>query len=195
MMFVAFTLLTIITVINGQTNCQGANTCPNQGFCNPNTFQCAADKEHLECEHYGNFASCSNLTNYGSGIIMSECGSGENADCSNKGGCGGDTWFSFECDYPELAPVSGYKLTGWHCGHYGSQLSCSDYGGSVLIGLCGSGKNAIALSKGNYWHCIICAQQQYFNISWKECAWESGHYGDWITCNKGATVAADIVVW
>ena len=72
----------------------------------------ASDDEQLECDSYGEYSNCDNITNYGFGIITSECGSGTNADCSYKNGCGGGIWSSFECNYPQMAPVYGYKNIG-----------------------------------------------------------------------------------
>eukprot|EP01084_Bolivina_argentea_P089394 161303_1 len=177
-------------VINAKSQaCKGIN-CPNEGFCNPNTFQCAQNQPHVVCGYgFGDFINCS-VSNYGSGVIMRECGSGSNADCSNQNGCGEDSYEAVECNYPEMAPVGGYENTGWHCGHWGSKLSCKDIGGSVLIGVCGSGKNEDCSQYCRGWHGILCAKSKYFNVSWDSCTWNSGKWGQWIGCNSGTTIAA-----
>ena len=56
------------------TFCNGANTCSDEGFCNPNTFVCASYDPKMECGSWGDFITCNNVTNYGNGIVISRCG-------------------------------------------------------------------------------------------------------------------------
>ena len=162
--------------------CKTNGSCPNNGFCNPNTDKCADDNSTVMCGGYGQFLSCSL-----SGIITAECGSGKELDCSNKNGCGDNICEGAICSYPELIP-SFMGTTQWICGKYGTQLSCKDYNGSLLIGVCGAGKHEDCTAFCDGYHGILCAKAQYFNVNWNDCKWLSAGYGDWINCEYGMTL-------
>eukprot|EP01084_Bolivina_argentea_P038396 70978_1 len=165
------------------TTCNSDGSCPTGEFCNANTNLCINANSTVMCGGWGAFLNCGLL-----GIITAECGSGKELDCSNKGGCGSDICEGASCSYPSLIPTF-MGTTKWICGKYGTQLSCQDYNGSVLIGVCGAGKKEDCTQYCTGYHGILCAKSEYFNINWNNCTWTSGGYGEWINCKKGASLA------
>ena len=129
--------------------CTGApGQCPQAGFCDPDNNTCVAEDGEIFCGSYGAYLLCAD-----DGVVTQECGlffffperksplnkllfflmncnymhpigSGKDADCSNNGDCGEKTWESIGCDFPGLSPQNGYVPTTWHCGDYGTRLSC-----------------------------------------------------------------------
>lgn len=76
-------------------------------------------------------------------------------------------------------------VKGWLCGGDGSHLSCFDAQGSVLVGVCGSGKDEDCKTECKGYHGILCADQSYFNIDFTRCSWVTGGYGEWTYCPEG----------
>merc|ERR1719361_3407754 len=152
----------MINVLQAATNCTGKTTyCPNNGLCNPNTYQCVDQKATITCGKYGDFLNCGTA-----GVVFGECGSGSSADCysslcpdKNEG------FEALNCNYPGLEPSnsSDFNATSWYCGVDGSHLSCFDIEGSVLIGVCGSGKDEDCKTSCKGYHGILCADKSYFN--------------------------------
>eukprot|EP01083_Nonionella_stella_P139972 428185_1 len=148
------------------------------------------------CESYGAFLSCS------TGVVIGECGSGYEAQCteSSKNFCSAlneDTyhprypssyWGNFicegiACNYPSLN--TSRNTSSWICGQYGTELSCKDYGGSALVGVCGSGSEEDCLYYCRGSHAILCAEQDYININWNRCTWQKAAEGEWVYCPTG----------
>lgn len=173
-----------IGVINASNKtCYANYSCPNDGFCDPNTNICAANDPTILCGGYGAFLQCGLQ-----GIVIGECGSGKNLDCSNQGGCGSNICEGIECSYPALIP-SFMSTTQWICGTYGTKLSCKDYNGSVLVGVCGAGKKEDCTKYCDGYHGILCAKQEYFNVNWNDCTWITGDWGQWVYCEEGIDLA------
>ena len=182
--------LTIVIAYNeAATNCTSKTTCPDNGLCNPNTNQCVGQNATIECGKYGDFLSCGVH-----GVVFGECGSGENPDCySTLCPVKEDGFEGINCNYPGLEPSNGeaFNTTSWLCGEDGTHLSCFDNAGSVLVGVCGSGKNEDCKTECDGYHGILCADQSYFEIDWSRCTYVTGGYGDWVYCPDG-TVATGI---
>ena len=175
-----------ILSIDAATNCTSKTTlCPNNGICNPNTMQCVDQNATIKCGGYGDFLNCGS-----NGVVFGECGSGENADCySSLCPDKKEGYEAINCNYPGLEPQNGpFNTTSWLCGVDGTHLSCFDDAGSVLVGVCGSGKHEDCQTECKGYHGILCADQSYFNIDFTKCSWVTGGYGEWTYCPEG-TVA------
>ena len=87
----------------------------------------------------------------------------------NIGVCNGH-YSSILCMYPGLVPPGGFQNpTGWIFQQHGQLLSCLDFGGSIVIGICGSGRNLDC--SGGSSHGIRCANHQDFYIDQNSCNW------------------------
>eukprot|EP01084_Bolivina_argentea_P146274 256188_1 len=167
------------------TRCYSSSKeCPNNGICDPNTNICVDQKTKYFCGGAGEFIKC----DMESGIVWGECGSGSNHDCFGDA-CQdkSNSYEGIDCNYPGLEPVA-FNTTSWLCGGDGTELSCFHNGGSVMVGVCGSGGGSNCKAYCDGYHGILCADQSYFNIDFGKCSWQTGGYGEWVYCPEG-TVA------
>lgn len=184
-MATCFVVLTVISIsllsVNGQT-CSGRTPCPNNGLCDPNTNQCAKYNATYVCGKYGDFLNCNSA-----GVVIGECGSGDHDDCTDpsKNLCPNDKdiYEGIECNYPALGKPK--NETKWICGKYGTELSCKNYDGSALVGVCGAGRREDCQKYCDGYHAIQCATNDYLPINWNKCNWQKGTKGQWLYCPSG----------
>jgi len=124
------------------------------------------------CGTFGTYLECPE-GQYATG----RCGSGRNADCSNKMGCGGNIHHALLCG----GKTTSEGGSSWKCGEWGDYLTCPD---SPMTGACASGEHAdCSYSKGcsgGTWHSIDC---QYSAVkATSTCSWFSHNYGDYAVC-------------
>eukprot|EP01083_Nonionella_stella_P300179 1023328_1 len=145
------------------------------------------------CDAYGAFLYCS------TGMVIGECGSGDTAECteSSKDFCSTRNAYhrrwppssvsyiceGIACNYPSLS--TPLNTLAWVCGQSGTELSCKDYGGSALVGVCGSGLNEDCQYYCSGYHAILCAEQGSININWNRCTWQKAAEGEWVYCPTG----------
>ena len=183
-LFAHVSLLTLVAA----SSCNGRTVCDNDGICNPNTGECVASNATYECGKYGKFLNCGDT-----GVVVGECGSGGKDDCTDysQNLCPDDSdiFEGIDCNYQGLLPNNGTNgftnTTDWICGKYGTYLSCQDYSGSVIIGVCGAGRKEDCQQYCDGYHAIQCASTQYFTIDWDSCKWQKGGYGEWLYCDSG----------
>ena len=90
---------------------------------------------------------------------------------------------AIECNYPGFGVPVNY--TNWICGKYGTDLSCKEYGGSALTGVCGAGRREDCTKYCNGYHAVQCAAEAYIDINWGKCRWLTGGKGEWLYCSNG----------
>ena len=189
------TLLAIVGVASGAASCSSHTECEDNGICNPNTDECVSTNSSYNCGKYGIFLECGN-----EGVVVGECGSGGHDQCSkySENLCPDDKdiFEGIDCNYAGLIPKSNSSssngfdnTTDWVCGRYGTKLTCSDYDGSVLVGVCGAGTNEDCKKYCKGWHAIMCASSFYFDIDWGSCRWVDGSKGEWVYCEEGEIAA------
>jgi len=163
-------------------NCTGViDECPDNGLCDPNDDLCVGNDPTYLCGSYGDFLQC----DY-NGIVMAECGSGKSDDCTGTLCPNSGIYEGIQCNYAQLVPNNGgFNHSNWYCGNYGTYLTCEQVQGSVLIGVCGSGKNEDCQIQCQGYHSILCANSDYFKIDWNTCQWINGMYGEWVYCPNG----------
>merc|ERR1711971_941128 len=126
-----------------------------------------------------------------------ECGSGKGSDCYESNACPSkqEGYEAITCNYRGLMPNNGstiWNTTQWRCGGDGEELSCLEADGSVLVGVCGSGKDADCskyCTGPSKYHGILCTDASYFDIQYGKCEWVGAAKGGWAYCPEG-TVAA-----
>eukprot|EP01083_Nonionella_stella_P092664 259452_1 len=129
------------------------------------------------CGNYGAFVYCS------TGVVIGECGSGYAAGCteSSKDFCSASNEDTYHQRYAYAYPGI-YEGIACSYGQYGTELSCKDYGGSALVGVCGSGLNEDCQYYCSGYHAILCAEQGSININWNRCTWQKAAEGEWVYC-------------
>jgi len=179
-------LFLLFSLVSSQS-CSSRSPCPNEGLCDPTNNTCASWNNTYQCGSWGAFLNCGPA-----GVVMGECGSGTNPDCTDSSAtfCPDmKVYEAIDCNYPALVPTGGYKTLNWYCGKYGEDLSCSNYGGSVLVGVCGSGGHEDCSQYCTGYHAILCASGSYYTMDWSKCVWKSGGYGEYVYCDPGYVAA------
>ena len=190
-------LFTLFMLTIGDESCDERTPCSDDGICNPNTDECVNTNSTYNCGKYGVFLECGS-----GGVVVGECGSGGHADCTkfSENLCPDDKdiFEGIDCNYPGLIPKSNSSnggnngfdnTTDWICGKYGTKLTCEHYDGSVLVGVCGAGRNEDCKKYCKGWHAIQCASSNYFSIDWDSCKWVEGSKGEWIYCEDDQIAA------
>lgn len=180
-------LIYITNALNDNETCSSKDTtCPNEGLCDPNNDKCVGYNATYHCGKYGDFLNCSHT-----GIVIGECGSGEHDDCTDysKNLCPNDNdiYEGIECNYAGLGTPT--NITKWVCGKYGTELSCLNYGGGALIGVCGAGRREDCQKYCDGYHAILCASSDFVPINWGKCKWLKATKGEWIYCPEGYIAA------
>lgn len=113
------------------------------------------------------------------------CHSGTNPECSDKNGCGGDTYAAVECAGDTADVRKG--ASHWLFGGYGEHLSCAGSKGTAATGACGGGMNP------------DCADGKYFGIDCSDnnvevaegtCEWTYHGYGEYFSCPADRPILA-----
>eukprot|EP01084_Bolivina_argentea_P319540 554234_1 len=156
--------------------CKDDDTC-DEGICSPIRNTCVARDGTTRCGTGGEFISCNQ------GVVFGLCASGEHADCGSYSGfCPMGSYTGIKCGYSDLGtPITNEN---WKCDSFGAHLDCSDSeDGDILIGICGSGRNADCKIECQGHHGILCGSIDEVEIDFNLSQWiPQSPWGEFTQC-------------